>query len=308
MLATAGRAQRTALPSTPDTLVDGVQLLEDLRVLSSDEMQGRETGTPGAAKARAYILERFKAVGVQPIGSAYTAEFALPARRGASSGVARVGTNVIGRIVGRLQPLRHIVVSAHYDHVGVRGGRVFNGANDNASGTAALFALGRYFSAHRPANSLILAAFDAEELGLVGAEAFLRSPPVDRKSIVLNVNADMVGRDRDNILWVSGASRQPFLRPYLSRVAARAPVALTLGHDDPSGRGGADWMPDSDQWVFFQAGVPALYVGVEDREEHHQPTDDYDNMTHRFFVNAVETIRMLVEEFDAHLDAIEKRQ
>ena len=81
--------------------------------------------------------------------------------------------NVVGRIDGTAAPGRYIVVSAHYDHIGVRNGQVFNGADDNASGTAALFALARHFSANRPRHSLIFAAFDAEESGLRGARHFV---------------------------------------------------------------------------------------------------------------------------------------
>ncbi len=180
------------------------------------------------------------------------------------------------------------------------GGRVFNGADDNASGVAALFALGKYFSANQPQHTLIFAAFDAEEINLTGARAFVRRPPVDLKSIALDINADMVGRDANNRLYVSGTFEQAFLKPYVMRVAQRAPVHLLTGYDNP--KGGADyWMRSSDQWAFLEARIPALYVGVEDNEQHHQPTDDYDNMTHAFFVNAVETLRMLVEEFDRGL-------
>jgi hypothetical protein len=303
---TAGPAARSQAPTAAPAAIDAARLLADLETLSADDMQGRQAGTEGGAKARAYLIDRFRAAGIQPIGGSYGHAFALPAGRGAA-GASPTGVNVIGRVQGRLTPRRAIVLSAHYDHVGVRRGQVFNGANDNASGAAALVALGRHFSRHPPGNSLVFAAFDAEEMGLVGARAFVRSPPVERSSIVLNINADMVGRDPDNELWVSGTFTQPFLRSHVERVARRAPVILRLGHDDPSGRGGDDWMRDSDQWAFVQAGIPALYVGVDDGEHHHRPTDDYANMTHRFFVNAVETIRMLVEEFDGNLDAVEQR-
>ena len=283
----------------PKVAVDGAQLLQDLKTLSADDMQGRQAGTAGGARARAYVVSRFKASGIQPIGESYTTAFPLGAREGANA-PAPTGVNVIGRIAGRRQPARHIVVSAHYDHVGVNSGRVFNGADDNASGTAALFALGKYFSANQPQHTLIFAAFDAEEINLTGARAFVRRPPVDLKSIALNLNADMIGRDANNRLYVSGTFEQPILKPYVTRVAERAPVRLLMGYDNPKG-GVNYWMRSSDQWAFIEAGIPGLYVGVEDNAQHHQPTDDYDNMTHVFFVNAVETLRMLVEEFDRGL-------
>jgi Zn-dependent M28 family amino/carboxypeptidase len=279
----------------PNVAIDGAELLTDLKVHSADEMEGRKAGTAGGARARAYVVERFKASGIRPFGQTYTSEFPLGVRQG-SSGPAPVGVNVIGRISGTRHAARFLVISAHYDHVGIVGGRVFNGANDNASGTAALFALGKHFSANPPQHTLIFAAFDAEEANLAGARAFVQKPPVDRASIVLNVNADMIGRDAKDRLYVSGTFEQPLLKPQVARVAARAPVTLLVGYDNP--KAGTDyWMTSSDQWAFREARIPALYVGVEDSEQHHKPTDDYDNMTHAFFVYAVETLRMLVEEF-----------
>jgi len=292
-------AQRAPAILLPKVAIDGAQLLEDMKVLSADDMQGRRAGTEGGARARAYVIERFKASSIQPFGRSYTSEFPLGARDEGNA-PAPAGVNVVGRVAGRRQPARHIVVSAHYDHVGVNAGRIFNGANDNASGTAALFALGKYFSANQPQHTLIFAAFDAEEINLTGARAFVRQPPVDLKSIALDINADMVGRDANNRLYVSGTFEQPFLKPYVTRVADRASVRLLMGYDNP--KGGPDyWMRSSDQWAFLEVRIPAIYVGVEDNEQHHQPTDDYDNMTHVFFVNAVDTLRMLVEEFDKGL-------
>ena len=278
----------------PGPAIERGQLIKDLEVLSADAMEGREVSTAGGARARAYVVQRFQASGIPPVGGSYEHAFA---RAG-----GRQGVNVIGRIEGRELPGRHIVLSAHYDHAGVRRGRIFNGANDNASGTAALFALGRFFSAHPLRHSLLVVAFDGEESGLEGSRAFVRRPPVDRASIVLNLNADMVGRDPDNRLWVSGTFEQPALKPPVERVAARAPVALRMGYDNPNGPPSDYWMRMSDQWAFREAKIPALYIGVEDYAHLHQPTDDYANMTHDFFINAVETIKLLVIEMDKELD------
>src|SRR4029453_5033805 len=119
-----------------------------------------------------------------------------------------------------------------------------NGADDNASGTAALFALARYFSAHPPDHSLIFAAFDAEEAGLRGSRAFVTKPPVELSSIVVDVNMDMIGRDPDGRLFAVGTRLNPFLRSDLERVAGTAPVRLLFGHEDP--REKEDWTKDSD--------------------------------------------------------------
>src|SRR6185295_7198356 len=117
------------------------------------------------------------------------------------------GVNVLGQLPGTAAAFpQYILVSAHFDHIGTRNGQVFNGADDNASGTAALFALAKYYSVHPPKNSLIFAAFDAEESGLRGSQAFLKQPPVELNAIALDLNADMIGRDPDDKLFVVGTA------------------------------------------------------------------------------------------------------
>jgi len=285
-------------------------LLRDLRVLSADDMAGRQVDTPGGAKARAYVIEQFRQSGVKPFGDSYEKPFTFMGGRGANQ-AERHGVNVIGRIDGSSQPARYIVVSAHYDHVGVRNAgtpneQIYNGADDNASGTAALFALAKYFSKHRPQHSIVIAAFDGEESGLRGAYAFVREPPVEASAIVVDVNMDMIGRDPDDKLFAVGTLLNPFLKPYLERVAAAAPVKLLFGHEDPSQKDVEDWTRDSDHWAFQQAKIPAVYLGVEDFAQHHKPTDDYETMTFDFYIRAAETAIRVVKEFDANLAAIER--
>ena len=287
-------------------LIDVDRLFADLKTLSADDMQGREVGTPGGAKARAFVVERFRASGIVPFGESYEQPFTFQTQsRGAAN---RTGVNVIGRIDGRNPnvPARYIVVSAHYDHVGVRNGQVYNGADDNASGTAALFALGKYFSSHPPAHPLIFAAFDAEESGLRGSQAFVRELPVARAAIAIDLNADMLGREDNNTLYVVGTLLQPFLKPFVARIAATAHVKLVTGHDEAK-RGSEDWTRDSDHYSFIEAKIPALYFGVEDFAHIHRPDDDYESITTGFYVHATETFLAAVQDFDANLDALPGR-
>jgi Zn-dependent M28 family amino/carboxypeptidase len=277
-------------------VVDRGALLADLAALSADAMEGREAGTTGGARARAYLVERFKRAGLAAFASGYL----QPVRGAGRAGDGGDMANVIGHLRGTRHPGRYLVVSAHYDHIGVQNGTVFNGANDNASGTAALVAVARHFAEHPPAHSLIVAAFDAEERGLVGARAFVRTPPVPREAIVLNLNVDMIGRETEDRLFVVGTRLNPSLAPVIQRVARRAPLRLIMGHDDPADRG-ADWTRDSDQYAFIEAGIPGLLFSVEDTAEHHRATDDFETMTYDFYVRAVRTVIDVVEEFDRPL-------
>jgi Zn-dependent M28 family amino/carboxypeptidase len=283
-------------------VIDSARLLADLKILSADDMQGRLAGTTGGAKARAFVIERFKASGIVPFGASYEQPFTFVGR--GANAVERQGVNVVGHIPGSREPRRYIVIGAHYDHIGTEGGQIANGADDNASGTAALFAIAKYFSTRRPDNSLIFVAFDAEESGLRGARAFVKTPPVDASLLSVVLNADMIGRDPDDKLFVVGTALQPFLRPHIEAVAAKAPVKLLMGHEDPSQP--EDWTRQSDHYAFIEAKIPALYFGVEDFAHHHKATDDYDTMTHGFYVRAVETLVLAVQRFDAHLDAVDR--
>ena len=108
--------------------------------------------------------------------------------------------------------------------------------------------------------------------------------------MVVNVNIDMIGRAPDDKLFAAGSHAYPFLKPYLERVAAKAPVKFLLGHDDPQRKDVEDWTRDSDHFVFHQAKIPFIYIGVEDFDQHHKATDDYETISHDFYVRAVETV------------------
>jgi Zn-dependent M28 family amino/carboxypeptidase len=272
------------------------QLLKDLQILSADDMQGRLVGTEGGAKARAYVIDRFKAVGIEPLGGTFEYPFEFSGRGG---GEPRKAVNVLGVIKGTAQPDKYLLLTAHYDHIGVRNGAVFNGADDNASGTAALFALGQYFKAHPPKHSLIFAALDAEESGLQGARRFVAAPPVPLESVLINLNMDMIGRDANDLLYVVGTYTQPFLKPTIEQIAKDANIKLVMGHDDPTNKAVEDWTRSSDHYPFCQAKVPCLYFGVEDFENHHKATDKYETMTHDFYYRVVQTMVVAVARFDA---------
>lgn len=306
LLVTALAAAQTR-SGTSSNMFDSAALLNDLKRLSADDMEGRRVATPGGAKARAYVVDRLQESGVAPIGGTYLQPFTFMtnAGRGAAEIASEIqGVNVICQIEGSTNPRRYIVVSAHYDHLGVRNGGVFHGADDNASGTAALFAIAKYFSVNKPANSLIVAAFDAEESGLRGSRAFVAMPPVAKESMVIDVNLDMIARDPDDKLFAVGTFLNPFLKPYIASVASTAPVKLLMGHDDPSQKKVEDWTADSDHASFQGAGIPAVYLGVEDFDQHHKTTDTYETITPNFYIHAVETSIALIKTFDKNLDAI----
>lgn len=287
--------------SRAQTRVDGERLLRHVETLASDAFAGRATGTKGGAKAQAYVQRAFADLGLEPFGA-----YAHPFKYETRGGRMIEGGNVLGFVRGTERPDSFMVVSAHFDHLGVRGGEVYNGADDNASGVAVLLEAAAFFKAHPPAHSILFAAFDAEEAGLRGARAFLEDPPVDPAALVLDVNLDMVSRSEKGELFAAGTYQAPYLKPYLAEAARRSAVSLRFGHDRPE-LGHDDWTSASDHGAFFEAGIPFVYFGVEDHPDYHRPSDDFARISPEFFVAAAETILDALVTLDAHLGAIRAR-
>lgn len=279
--------------------LDSVALMHDVFRLAADSMRGRLIGSPEGAKARDFLAARFDAVGLEtlPPGRVHP----VPVIPSARLNVER-GWNVVGVIRGTVHPDRHVVVTAHYDHVGVgrpvAGDSIYNGADDNASGAAALAVLADHFRRHPPRHTLVFAALDGEERGMWGSRHFLDAPTVPLEQIVLNVNLDMVGRNDRNELYAAGPGKHPFLRPVVEAVARCAPLTLRLGHD-LDGTGRDDWTMQSDQGQFHRKGIPFVYFGVEDHPDYHQPSDHPERLMPGFYVNAVRTVAAFLARYDA---------
>lgn len=287
--------------AAPALAAPGDRAIEDIRILSADDMQGRAPGTPGSEKARSYIVSRFARIGLSPIGDTFEQPFEFAKR----DGTKLRGVNLVARIKGT-RPGKAMVVSAHYDHLGVRNGEIYNGADDNASGVAGLLAVAEAFKAKRPKHDVIFAVVDAEESGLRGAKAFAAAPPVPLESIALDVNFDMLSKNAKNELYVSGASPFPFLKPILVKVAATAKVTLKLGHDTDADGKENNWATQSDHYAFGEKGVPWVYFGIEDHPEYHRPTDDFATVPQDFFKRSVATVVQASLALEKDLDDVAK--
>ncbi|WP_256004916.1 M28 family peptidase [Pedobacter deserti] len=277
----------------PDTQSTS-QLLKDVEVLSSDRYEGRKTGTKGAEMARTYITDRFKELGVKSYAQNYAHPFTFQNQGQATQN----GINVLGYIPGKTD--NAIVISAHYDHIGVINGEIYNGADDNASGVAALLEFAAYYTKNQPIHTLIFAAFDAEEVGLQGAKAFVAKPPVSLDKIVLNVNMDMISHNDKAELYVCGTFKYPELKKYI--ITSSPDIKVIPGHDDPK-LGHDDWTNQSDHGAFNAKNIPFLYFGVEDHKDYHKESDEFRNINQSFFTNAVNAIREIISNIEQDRDA-----
>jgi len=268
---------------------DTDKLLERLQELSSDAYEGRKTGTQGNAKARAYLVSEFEALGVDAFGSGYEHGFTFDTEQGEIKGV-----NVLAAIKGSSAKREYIVLSAHYDHLGIKDGKIYNGADDDASGIAALISIAEYLKENPPEHTVILAAFDAEEMGLRGARYFVDK--MKGSNIMVNLNMDMISRSTKDELYVVGSRYTDGLKQLLKDFTNPTTSALLIGHDGTDDKD--DWTYSSDHGPFHMAGIPFLYFGNEDHPAYHKPTDDFEDITPHFYQNSVEIILSILKEID----------
>jgi Zn-dependent M28 family amino/carboxypeptidase len=304
MLLTAGCGNQ---PATIDyanatITVDKALLLDDIRTLSSPEFAGRFPGTDGNLKAQELIISRFEALELSTFGGDFRHLFDHTNTRTNQEFTDLV--NIIGWVEGRVHPDRFIIVTAHYDHLGERDGHIFHGADDNASGVGGLLAAAAWFSHHQPENSIIFAAWDAEEQGLGGARYFVQNPIIPLDAIMLNINLDMISLNHDNEMYAAGTYHYPFLKPLIQEAVTDTAVTVLFGHDSPDLPPGQDWTFSSDHGPFHAAGVPFIYFGVEDHPYYHTPDDVFENITPDFYYNATRMILGVIRHIDLNLDTV----
>ena len=265
------------------------KLLERLEVLSSDKFEGRRTGEKGNDLARAYIINEFKNIGITGFNGSYEHSFDFEIRAGKFN-----AKNVLAFIKGTEFPKKYIVISAHHDHLGKSGDKIYNGADDDASGVSALLAFAEYLMQNPPKHSVILAAFDAEELGLRGSKYFVDK--MKDSDIVVNINMDMISRSAKNELYVVGTRYNKTLEEVVTSFKNPTDTKLLVGHDGTDGK--QNWTYTSDHGPFHRSKIPFLYFGNEDHAAYHKPTDEFTDVTPNFYKKAVKIIISLFKDLD----------
>ncbi|MFT7614875.1 MAG: hypothetical protein ACI9J3_003862 [Parvicellaceae bacterium] len=279
---------------------DSQLLLENLQAFSADSMAGRGTDTEGGNKSIEFVSSRFEALHLLKFDGSYTHKFDF-ANQFLKSKMS--GTNVMGWIKGSKNPDKYIVISSHHDHLGTKDGEIYNGADDNGSGTCGLFSIAEYFSKNPPRSSIIFVAFDAEENGLIGSKHFVNKPPVALKKIKFNLNMDMVSRDEKQQIFICGTAHYAKLKPLFNEVDTLSTINVTFGHDSGAMRS-EDWTYASDHGSFHKKKIPFVYLGVEDHVDYHKPTDTFDRIDNHFYLEAIRValrITTLVDQSSKNL-------
>ena len=195
-------------------VIDSNMVRKHLYTLAADDMEGRKSGTAGIEKAAVYIENEFKKIGLSTFGDLenYRQTFTFKNRK---TNEDITSSNIIGVLEGKSKKDEYVIISAHYDHLGMKksgaGDLIYNGANDDASGVTGVLALAAYFKKVGHERTIVFAAFTAEEMGLIGSTHFGKG--IDAAKFVAGINLEMIGKTPSfgpNTAWLTGFERSDF--------------------------------------------------------------------------------------------------
>ncbi|HPH99473.1 MAG TPA: M20/M25/M40 family metallo-hydrolase [Chitinophagaceae bacterium] len=281
------------------------QLIQNLKThiqfLASDLLEGRRTGTKGEMLAAHYIANKFSEYGLMPKGDyryfemPFDQQFVIQAKDSVTK-KTRMGTNVIAYIDNKAPYT--IILGAHFDHLGYgedhnsmyagTAPMIHNGADDNASGTAALLELARVLKKEKksPYNYLFI-AFSGEELGLFGSKYFVEHPTIDLQKVNYMINMDMVGRLNDSThnLTIGGIGTSPTWSSILSTQNPSFTIKI-----DSSGTG------PSDHTSFYRKNIPVLFFFTGLHQDYHKPSDDFDKINYNGEAKIITFIQQVIKK------------
>ncbi|WP_437186432.1 M28 family peptidase [Planctomicrobium sp. SH668] len=268
-------ARWTATASAQEVPLTGEAAIRaHISYLASPELKGRA----GRSKqlARDYIIREFVRSGVRPF---FNGEWIqpVPGQVGLDGELGPVGENIGGCVIGTDPVLKDewIIINAHYDHLGVLGGEVHPGADDNASGTSMLLEVARTIAARPLKRSVAFVAFDFEETLLWGSRWFIGHTPVDLQQIKLSITADMIGRSLGGMdlptVFLLGAEHSSLIRETIEKTQVPDGLELAqLGTDMIGTR--SDYGPFRDQQI------PFLFFSTGEHPDYHRPSDTPDKI------------------------------
>jgi peptidase M28-like protein len=317
----SGRSGTTTAPAQDQDMVTGSQVRSIMSALADDSMEGRMTASQGSAKAAAFIAGQMRSIGLVPQGdSGYFQRVPIAITRRANGQERltlaasfaaldtfpaehrKLGVNVAGMIRGSDPSLSKevVLVDAHYDHLGIAkavdGDSIYNGADDDASGTTAVLEIARSIATGPPPRrSILFVATTGEEVGLLGTRWFIQHPPVALTSIVSNLEIEMIGRP-DSLsggvgrAWLTGYDRSTMGAMF---TAAALPIVADARPDQ-------HFFERSDNIAYAQMGIPAHTLSSFNlHTDYHKPSDelsrvDFDHMT-RVIRAGVKAVRILAD-------------
>jgi Zn-dependent M28 family amino/carboxypeptidase len=277
------------------------KIREHVTFLASDKLQGRGTSSPGELEAAAYIANQFRMIGLSAFNNSYLKPFTYkksdnPHDTSTAGLVPKTSNNVVGFLNNNAP--HTIIIGAHYDHLGLGHdknsleanpeGKIHNGADDNASGTAGVIELARFFATNKSAEpyNFLFICFSGEELGLLGSKKWCESPDIPLSTVDYMLNMDMIGRLNDSTkkIIIYGVGTSPVFVPIIDSLKG----ALSVKKDS-SGVG------PSDQTSFYLKDIPVLHFFTGQHSDYHKPGDDAAKINYKGEVMVLEYIVRFID-------------
>ncbi|RZJ27424.1 MAG: M28 family peptidase [Flavobacterium sp.] len=262
------------------------ELKEHLYIVASDKMEGRETGSEGQKKAGKYLIEQYKKDNIPPPANAPDYYQKIPAAylNAKSDEGLNDSENIVAFIEGSEKPEEILVISAHYDHVGMKGKVVYNGADDDGSGTVALLEIAEAFAlakkdGHGPKRSILFLHVTGEEHGLHGSRFYSENPLFPLASTIADLNIDMIGRhdalhkSSSEYVYVIGSKRLSTDLYNAVEAAGEQYVNLKLDYRYDDNNDPEQFYYRSDHYNFAKNGIPVAFFFSGVHEDYHKPGD-----------------------------------
>ena len=284
--------------------INNKDLHKHIEVLSSDSLEGRETGKPGQKMAAEYIANQFRKIGIPPYKrKTYYQKFKVKSERHIckcddcdlaffkrifKSNQTIRGENVLGYIEGSDLKDELLIITAHYDHLGKHDSLIFNGADDDASGVSAALEIAEAFMLAKkegsgPRRSILIMPVSGEEKGLLGSRYYTDNPIYPLENTVANLNIDMIGRlddwhDNGNYVYLIGSDRLSYDLHDLNEKINSEYIGIDLDYrfndkDDPN-----RYYYRSDHYNFAKNNIPVIFYFNGVHEDYHKPSDTIEKL------------------------------
>ena len=260
---------------SPVNTITAAVLQKHINYLASDALLGRRVPTPAGDSAAAYVRREFISYGLKPVNGSYYQDVPWGKENN-----KKIFHNVVGFLEGSDSVLKKeiLIIGAHYDHVGPYKSKnfpqdsIFNGADDNASGTAGVMALAKAFTLmnDRPKRSILFIAFGGEELGLVGSTYYCNNPLFPLENTVAMLNMDMISRNAPDLLYIVASKKSPELKAINEKENEKIGMRLEYNQDV--------FINSSDHAPFLNKKVPAIFFFTGVNKVLHSPKDEADTI------------------------------
>ncbi|MBK9336525.1 MAG: M20/M25/M40 family metallo-hydrolase [Lewinellaceae bacterium] len=288
------------------TTISESNLRKHVTYLASDKLKGRGTATKEELKAAKYLAKAFKKAGLQPRGDngGWYHEFSFKKSQDPHGAVSTDAPALKSRNVAAYldnDAPNTIVIGAHYDHLGLghdrnsleanAQGKIHNGADDNASGTAGVLELARYFAQNgvREQHNFLFLCFSGEELGLVGSKKYTENPTIDLSKVHFMLNMDMIGRlNEEKRMVVGGVGTAPNFVPLLHKLPA---TGFSIKQDSAG-------IGPSDHTSFYLKNIPVLFFFTGQHTDYHKPSDDVEKVNFVGLKAILDYAAVLIEALD----------